>query len=31
MLGLVCAVTALATLGQEVLPAIMRGNEYTRR
>src|SRR5712671_904051 len=29
MLGLVCAVTALATLGQEALPAIMRGNEYT--
>jgi len=29
MLGLVCGLTALATLGQEALPAIMRGNEYT--
>jgi signal transduction histidine kinase len=29
MFVLVCGVTALATLGQEALPAIMRGNEYT--
>jgi two-component system, sensor histidine kinase and response regulator len=29
VLGVVCALTLLATAGQNVLPAIMRGNQYT--
>jgi signal transduction histidine kinase len=29
VLGVVCALTLLATAGQDALPAIMRGNQYT--